>query len=106
MVEVQVRQDHHVDIARRNPHSFERAQQYVLRFEDAVALAHVWSKERSDAGFEEDRSSTCLAYEERPASKVDSILVVGRRPAGPYCTGAIAKHCAAVEPLAVPANGV
>src|SRR5690606_20434097 len=55
-------------------------------------------------GFDED-VATGLAHQQGTAAKVDAVVLVGRHPALPERFGRIAEHGAAVQFLAVAAQG-
>src|SRR5690606_26375841 len=65
-----------------------------------VALLEVRGEEGADAGFDEDVASG-LAHQQRAATQVDAVLLVGLHPALPERLGGVAEHGAAIELLAV-----
>ena len=100
VVEVQVGQDHDVDVLVAEADAGEGVEQHVPLLEHPEALAQARLEEGADAGLEEHAPGPVL-HEERAAGERDAVLLVGGDPAGPERPRGVAEHRAAVEALAV-----
>jgi hypothetical protein len=104
VVEVEVREHHHVHLCRIHPGLFQRAQQHVLLFHHPETIAELRLEEHADACLQQDGLAG-IADQEAPAGEGNAIGLVRSdppRPEGPRC---VAEHGAAVEALAVSGDG-
>ena len=101
MVEVQVREHHHVDVLVLEAGRVQRLQQHVARLLHAVALAQGGFEERADPGFEQHRLAVQRRGQQGAAGKVDAVVGVDLGPAFPHRLRRVAEHRAAVELLRI-----
>ena len=101
VIEVQVREHHHIDVLGANADRRERFDQHVMRLDDAVALAQLRIEERADPGLEQDRLAA-IAHDQATACERDAVLFIGRDPALPHRLRSVPEHRAAVEALRIP----
>ncbi len=80
MVEVQVGEQHHVDVGVVQADRGEAVEQYVALFLDAVALAQGGREERADAGLHQ-YVALAVAHQQGTAAEVDAVLRIGLHPA-------------------------
>src|SRR5690606_25023858 len=105
VVEVQVREHHHVDVLVAEARLAQRFEQHVPVFLYAVALAQLRLEERADAGLEQHRLPGQRRRQQRAARQLDPVELVRRRPAFPQRARRVAEHRAAVELLRVAEDG-
>lgn len=80
VVEVQVGEQHHVDVGVVQADRGEAVEQYVALFLDAVALAQGGREERADAGLHQ-YVALAVAHQQGTAAEVDAVLRIGLHPA-------------------------
>jgi hypothetical protein len=96
VVEMQVAQDHDIDIlvAQRTPG--QRAQQHVLVLVHAETGLALRLEERPDSGFEQHRAAVQSLGKQTAASELDAVVFVRREPLRPKLARHVAEHGAAV----------
>ena len=100
MIEMEMREDHHIDRCMGESNSREFLQEHMLGFDDPEAIAEFGLEEESDSCLEQDVAMRFL-NEQASTGEGDSVLLVRICPACPECFGGVAEHCPAVEPLTV-----
>jgi len=101
MIEVQVRQHHHVHVFVLEAGGMQRFEQHVAIFDDPVALAQLRFEERADAGLEQHRLAVERGREQCAARERDAVLRIRRGPARPQGARRVAEHRATIELLRV-----
>ena len=101
VVEMQVRDDDGIDVLVRKAGGAQRIEEYVMTFDDAVALPQTRFEERADAGLEQDGLAIEVVDEQRAAGERDAVVRVGRDPFLPDRLRRVAEHRAAIELLRV-----
>jgi hypothetical protein len=105
VIEMQMAEHDHIDVAVAQAQPIERAEQDVLGFQNAVPLPQFRFEECPNPGFEENAPIPVL-HQHRAARKLDATLLIGRTPPAPNGSGCIAEHRAAVEALVVSGHGL
>jgi len=101
VVEVHVRQHHHVDVLVTQPDRFQRIEQHVAILDHAVTFTQLWFEERADARFEQHVAAVQIGRQQATARQRNPVPVVSLDPLRPHGLGRISEHGAAIEALRI-----
>ncbi len=100
MIEVQMGEDHHVDLLMGEALRGEGIEQHMVRLQDAKTRAQLGLKKGADTGLKQE-VATALLHQQGTTGERDAIVTVRREPLLPQRPRAVAKHRPAIEALAV-----
>jgi hypothetical protein len=105
MVKMQMRQHNRIDLVFRDTHLSQTLQEQMISLFDAVALAQLGLKERTDARFKEHTPAP-IPNQKRPALQQNPIVFVGLCQFLPHGLWCIAKHGTTIKSLTIALDGI